>query len=258
MSVRLLLSGVIFCALELLSSRCLAAQFSWDAPTGCPDRDALRWRIEEALGTSLVQAAPLHFSAKVTEMSAKHWVVVLDVTSDGSETQQRRELEATTCDELAQTVSVAIALALGADPIAEKSEATETSPASSTEELATPKPKAVAEAPLTRAAVPKEKPENEPSYWFAAELGPSFDLGALPGLAAGGQVSAIGGWRGLGIKLGGVLFPDRSKQETGKPGGTFTLAAASLAVCGVAERPPTRVRFCAGSELGQLSGKGEN
>ncbi len=172
MSVRPISSGSSLCALGILfvTSQSQAAQFNWDAPVGCPDRDALRWRIEEALGTPLVQAAPLRFSAKVTEKSAKRWVVVLDVTSDESEAQQRRELEAATCDELAQAVSVAVALALGADPRAEKSEAT---PAESrSDEYATPKPKA-AEAALTRAAVPKEKPKNEPSYWFAAELGPS-------------------------------------------------------------------------------------
>jgi len=62
-----------------------AADFTWDAPPGCPDRDALRWRIEDALGTSLAQAAPLNFTAKVQEKSASHWVVALDATRDSNQ-----------------------------------------------------------------------------------------------------------------------------------------------------------------------------
>jgi hypothetical protein len=236
-----------------------AAEFSWDAPAGCPERDALRWRIEEALGTKLEQAATLRFTAKVEQKSSKRWAVALDVANDSSSSEpQHRQFEAPSCDELAQAVTVAIALALGADVTAEKGRASESDPPSEAVQVATPAPPVQAPKPLIRADVAKEKPETKPRAWFAAELGPSLDIGSLPGLAPGVQVSAITGMRAVGLKLSGVMFPDRSKAASGGPGGTFTLWAASAALCGVAERQPTLVRLCAGSEFGRLSGTGEN
>jgi len=104
--------------------------------------------------------------------------------------------------------------------------------------------------------VPKGKPQSRSSLWFAAELGPSLDFGSLPGAAPGVQVAAVGGIRAIGLRLGGIVFPDRSKQVSGELGGTFTLWAASAALCGQAERQPTLLRLCAGSEFGRMSGTG--
>ena len=237
-----------------------AADLDWDAPAGCPDRDALRWRIEEALGTTLAHAAPLHFSAKVEKKSVERWLVELDVTSDSSETEaQHRELEAPSCDELVQAVSVAVALALGADrvepqaPTPESKSAPPEPPAP-----APPEPESKGAPQLTRAAVPQKKSTANRSYWFAADLGPVFDIGSLPGLAPGIQGSVIAGNRALGAKLAGVALPNQEKSEAGKPGGTFTLIAVTAAACGVSPDATTIVRLCLGSEFGRLSGKGEN
>ena len=239
------------------SSSAFAAELSWEAPASCPDRDALRWRIEEALGTSLANGAPLSFSARVEEKSAKRWVVALDVTSDSNQADvQHRELEAANCDDLAQAVSVVIALALGADPTVPKQSSPETPAPSEPDEQSKPEPVASSSPQLARAAAPPKKAESPKSYWLAAELGPTFDIGSLPGLAPGIQVSGLAGKRALGVKLAGVAVPN--SEKSGTPGGTFTLLTASIAVCGVSPLAITILRLCAGSEFGKLSGTGKN
>ena len=235
-----------------------AADLTWKAPAGCPESDALRWRVEEALGTTLAEAAPLHFSAKVEQKTAKRWVVGLDVTSDSSENEaQHRELEAPSCDELVQAVSVAIALALGADPAKPEPPALEPKPLPP-EPPAPPEPESKGSPHLTRDAVPKNKSEPSQSYWLAAELGPAFDIGSLPGLAPGIQASVVAGKRAVGGKLALIALPNQEKTTAGNPGGAFTLVATTAAVCGVSPHATTVVRLCVGSEFGRLSGKGEN
>jgi len=51
--------------LLFLAGTARAATFVWEAPAGCPERDAVRWRVGESLGTKLANAAPLSFVAKV-------------------------------------------------------------------------------------------------------------------------------------------------------------------------------------------------
>jgi len=240
----------------LANSSSQAAEFTWDAPEGCPDRDALRWRIEEALGTTLANAAPLIFSAKVEGKLPKHWVVALDASGSANPTEvQHRELHASSCDELAQAVSVAIALALGAD----QTERKETLPATPVSEAPeAPEPTRPDATELSRAVTPKKEPESKRSYWGAAELGPTFDLGSLPGLAPGIEIAGLAGKGALGVRLSGLVLPNRTTLDSNNRGGRFTLLAASAMACGLSTRSSVIVRICAGSEFGRLSGTGVN
>jgi hypothetical protein len=65
-----------------------AAEITWDAPAGCPERDAVRWRVEEALGMPLSRAAALKFAAKIEQRSQCHAATPrqfqLDCTQDRS------------------------------------------------------------------------------------------------------------------------------------------------------------------------------
>jgi hypothetical protein len=242
------------------NSSALAAEFTWNAPRGCPDRDALRWRIEEALGTTLANAAPLVFSAKVEENPPRHWEVALDVSSSANQTEpQHRKLQASNCDELAQAVSVAIALALGADQAEPKEIPSETTKSGAPEAKETaPEPAKPVDKKLSRAVTPKKDPESRSSYWGAADLGPTLDLGSLPGLAPGIEIVGLLGKGAIGIKLGGLVLPSHKTEVSGSLGGAFTLLAASATACGVSAHPSVILRLCAGSEIGKLSGKGLN
>jgi hypothetical protein len=242
-----------------VASAASAAEFDWNAPSGCPDRDALRWRIEEALGTTLAKAAPLKFSASVQEKSTKRWVVTLDVASDSNQTAvQHRELQASSCDELAQAASVAVALALGADVTEPKEPRPEVPSAGDSEKTTKPVWTAPVEARLSRAATPRKETESTKSAWWAAELGPVLDMGSLPGPALGIEVAGLVGQGPAAIKLGGLALPNRSGEVVDNRGGTFTLFAASLMACGNSLHSFLNLRLCAGSEFGRLSGRGNN
>ena len=231
-----------------------AAELLWQAPADCPDRDALRWRIEDALGIPLANAAPLRFTARAAQVTGGRYRVVLDVASEsGPSEPQRRELEAASCDEAVRAASVVIALALGADAAPQTNAAA--ARATEAEAPTTPAPHAAAHISLIHAAVTPKKSASPQPYWFVAQLGPALDYKSLPDFSLGVQAAALLGKRAWGVRLGGVAFPDRARQVDAGPSGRFTLLAASAAICG---QPPALVRLCAGSELGRLSGEGVN
>jgi hypothetical protein len=248
---------IVALGLGSVSSRTHAAELTWDAPPGCPDLDALRWKIEQSLGTTLEQAAPLRFSAKVEAKSSRRWVVILDVANTTKPDEpQRRALEATSCDEAAQALRVAITLALGADAVS-----VPPGPAGTNAPEPESPPTAAVPQPTSRASAEtttRKAPQAALNYWFAAQLGPLLNAGSLPGIAPGVRVSALGGMRAFAVQLGALVLPDRTKHTTEEPSGTFTLIAATASVCGVADAAAARVRLCAGSELGKLSGRGYN
>ena len=233
----------------------LAAQLTWEAPAGCPDRDAVRWRVEDAIGVPLEKAAALSFAAKVEQRVNKRWRVVLDVTSESDASEpQHREFEADACDDLVKAASVAIALALGAGDV-DKGSAT----ASRTNEAPADAPRrAEPAASASPALIRADATQKKPEYRVAAQLGAFLDYQSLPGISPGIQISAIGSWRALGVKLGGVALPESTTRTTSGPGGSFTLLAGSAGLCGLVGRVPGELRLCAGSELGNMSGKAVN
>lgn len=234
----------------------LAAELVWEAPEGCPDRDAIRWRVEDALGVSLDKAAPLRFSAKVVQKRNKRWSVAIDVASEsGDSNPQRRELEGASCDDLVQAAAVAIALALGAD--AQKTSDGAAKVANVDEQHAA-EPEGPASVSLIRAAVTPKERQKDRKYRLSAQLGPVFDYQSLPGISPGVQVSAIGGSGGFGVRLGGLVFPTSTTQTSTGPGGRFSLIAGSVALCGGLQRDTGELRLCGGSEMGRLSGKAVN
>ncbi len=248
------------CLLLLLVLPARAAQLTWNAPAGCPDRDAIRWRVEEALGTTLEKAADLNFTAKAERHSENQWLVRLAVQNEAnSGNAQQRTLEAKTCDELAQAVSVAIALALGADntePVA----ATPGAPADSTKGKAPESRSPVTSSP--RAVTPENsQPVSAgPSHplWYGVAVGPSLDRGSLPSWALGIDGAITLGTGAISGRLGGLAFPSVRSGSSDEAGGKFSLFAAALAFCGNAPRRPLTVTLCGGAELGRLSGEGVN
>src|SRR5688572_3583875 len=85
-----------------------AAELVARGPSGCPDARELAFRIERRIGMPLPQAAPLRFDVSMEAAAAGHRARIV-VTPGGHD----RELVASDCEELADFVSIAVALALG-------------------------------------------------------------------------------------------------------------------------------------------------
>jgi hypothetical protein len=276
-------SILAFPALVLsLSTAAHAATFVWDAPKGCPDRDVIRWRVEDALGTKLENAAPLSFTAKVEHSSANSWVVVLDVASTQTESPpaapatpakssptspgvapdnssvQHRTIEASNCEDLAQATGVAIALALGADlgEPAASPDPNSPKPAKNTQSVdAKPEPPTKATGAPSEA---KTKIAKGSPFWLRGALGPVIDRGTLPGWAPGVEGAFSLGRAAFDARLGALVLPSESKEVSGNAGGSFAMFAATAAVCGGTRRSTTLLRLCLGTEFGKLTGTGVN
>jgi len=261
-----------------LAGTASAATFVWEAPAGCPERDAVRWRVEEALGTKLENAAPLSFVAKVGRNSANRWFVKLDVAplptesvpastagspqaaSGNAPPVQHRTIEASNCEDLAQATGVAIALALGAD-LSEPSVAADTAPSTPTGNAARSNAKPLAQTdatPAAREAKTKKESTQGSSFWLGGELGPVIDRGTLPGWAPGVEGAFSLGMGAFSVRLGGIVLPSETTEVSGNAGGAFALYAATAALCGSAQRSATLLRLCLGSEIGSLTGRGVN
>lgn len=224
-----------------------AAELSWQAAPGCPQRDEVVFRIERALGGALDAAPPLHFDVTVQRL-ATGFAASLEVEG------KTRTLNAPDCGKLTDAVAVAVALAIGAhEPVAN-----DVAPPAPAAPLPPP-PRDVVEPAPAPAPVESNAPVPSFSAWL---LG---DAGTLPSFAAGAALGAELGWRRLQLRaLGLLLFEqhvDRS-GESGLPanaGADLALFAGSISACAAAVgsfRSDGAVFLCAGPELGRLSGSG--
>jgi hypothetical protein len=237
-----------------------AAQLGWSAPSGCPQAEQVRRAVEEELGGPLERAAPLRFDVRVTVESDKRATLVLTVkdTSTG-DLPKLRTLEADTCQDAVDAAVVAITLALASNDAEQEAGSEPGEPASlSSEEGHANRPApevgrdSLREAPV--AAVPQQS--SDPIE-LGGRAGVVVDRGSLPGIAPGVELGATLSWRRFVPRVSGVGFPERSVQISGDDGGSFVLFAGALAVCGRSRQQGWSLAVCAGSELGQLSGRGE-
>lgn len=246
-----------------------AAEVVARGPHGCPDAGELTFRVERRMNMPLAQAAPLRFDVTMEQATSGHRARI-EVTPRG----WRRELAAPDCEELAEAVSIAIALALGnvATPSADGAE----SDAHDTTALPQPSEPARTAAAATgvahtgdAATRPGEDaarqappalagafPEASVSVWMLA------DAGSLPSPAAGVGLGIEAAWRRLELRvLATLLFEQEVEVESTLPervGARLGLWTGSALGCTLpwGERAALRPFACLGLEVGRLSGEG--
>lgn len=230
-----------------------AAELAATGPAACPDGSELRFRVERAIGTSLERAAPLRFRVAFEPAAALYRarLSVLDApASAGSE----RVIGPSSCAELADAVSVAIALALGSAPA---------TPESGHVPSPLPSPPPPEEAvELSDAAAPQA-----PAHTDDAPLTPALavsllgDAGSLPGVGLGLGLGAELHAARFSVRASGTLLLDRHVSLTGPdgtaPGADLSLALGSLSACtSPLGRGAAAPFVCAGWELGRLEAAG--
>src|SRR6185312_9013616 len=93
-----------------------AAELVAQGPTGCVDTAELSFRVERSVGMPLASAAPLKFEV-VFQRAGSGYTARVSVVDAGGSRARERQLRADDCEQLADAVSVAVAIALGAaDP----------------------------------------------------------------------------------------------------------------------------------------------
>jgi hypothetical protein len=240
-----------------------AAELVARGPEGCPDARELVFRIERRISRPLEQAAPLRFDVNV-EHSVAGYRALIDVTPGGF----RRELVASDCEELADAVSIAVALALGS-ALAAPTEGSSHEAGPSEGQLSqgsAPLPVAAASALGVRqkedvgadAALESSAslPEPSLSVWLVG------DAGSLPAPAIGAGLGAEATWRRFELHvLATLLFEQETQVESARladAGARLGLWTGSALGCTLpwGQRTALAPFVCLGFEVGRLSGVG--
>ena len=135
---------------------------TWDAPRGCPSSADLQERVTARLpGPSAVRAR-----GRVERASSSTWRLALDIETPSS--RGERTIEAPTCDALASSAAVVIAMSIAPTP-----EAPPAAPASA--------PLSLTSAPPAPPAPPAlaDRAAGEPAPWPSAALRSGDSGGAL-------------------------------------------------------------------------------
>jgi hypothetical protein len=224
-------------------------ELDWDAPDPCPDRSDVEALVARQLGERSTARTRISASGRVTQ-TANGYVLILR-TSTGE-----RRLEAGSCDELAQSAAVILALLI--DPHAAPPE-----PVVNAEPEATAEHEASAEAgaeePEDEAAA--EEPRAAPyaslgSVRGFVRLEAVGDLGFLPRLSVGPGLAAGVIWNRTTIELSGSYFPTQDIEDGKRDVGDVRVIAGRLGVC---QALIARPEFgpCLSAEYARVFGGGE-
>lgn len=259
------LLGAALLSFVWLAPPARAAELDWRAPAACPDADELRFRIERAIAMPLRHAAALRFVIEV-QAAQPGYTAHVDIAGTSG---RRRTLTAAGCSELADMVTVSVALALGvggsftadqappavAPPPAGQSRTPQHTRA---EASATAMQQPAADA-IPSGDEPRAAAGWSPGFslWLLGDTGSLPQPGAAFALAAHVQrahlrVRATGSWYFEQREaLSGVAVP--------APAAELRLMTGTLSLCAAPSSgsEPRLLGFgCVGWELGRLSGEG--
>lgn len=252
-------SGLSGLVLWLGTSVAAAAELSIALPSACAIGDELSFRAERALGKPLGEAAPVRCTLHITR-STGAYAAQLEVAAIGSAGPARqRTFRAPTCEQLTETLAVAVVLAIGAEQ-SELAASAPAGPAAADAPRAEPPGRSAAtaagvtDAPA-RSALPGDGTRAPGVRVHAALL---VDSGTLPGAGLGAELAASLGWEALALRLLGTYLPERRAALDPSGAAAIRLLAGSLSAClpRLAGWGELEMGACAGAELGWLEGTG--
>lgn len=97
-----------FCPKQARAEATGGLELTWDAPPGCPSRDAVRARTRALVGASADKASRLRAQGQIVRSSNGRYRLVLKVREAGAETE--RVIESDSCADLAGAAAVALGL----------------------------------------------------------------------------------------------------------------------------------------------------
>jgi hypothetical protein len=193
-----LATGLAFGLAMAMPCAVLAAplELAWDAPDGCPDRDAVEALVSQRLGErSTPRAAPLTASGRISTAPIGFVLTLRTPTGE-------RKLEAASCDELAQSAAVILALLIDPRAAPEPSPSVEPEPEAEPEPEPDPEPEPAEESSPTSAP---NSASREVHGFVRAEL--VGDIGLLPSVGLGpGVAGGVVVYRTT-LELSGAFLP---------------------------------------------------
>lgn len=228
-----------------------AIDVRWEAPAGCPDRDALTARLDARIGPDAQGPASVHGTVV---MSATGYALALELVVAGEASQ--RALEAATCEELVDAAALIVAVAL--DPVFAVVEPTIAEVIAAPEVAPTraplPAPVAIAATPVDPVVARRRPTMRALGLGLRPTIGAWF--GALPRAAATvGFDVVFPARRSLRAELGVLAIPRQRVTITGG-GANLWLASAVLRACFAPAVGRVRPMGCAGITAGAIGGRG--
>jgi hypothetical protein len=237
---------------------------TWEAPADCPTRDAIHARVDALLGgnSSASNVADVQALGQI-ERVGSGFRLKLSLTTGDRPTF--KELDASTCDELAGAAAIAIALlarsgAPGADatgaagsPANSRSATNSAAPTEAT--AAKPEPPA-----KTAATGPRESSDDGAgrtdrlNFLVDAPLG-VVGWGSLPSLGLGVGAAVGVRWKALRVVAGGELWRTQTLERSGFSM-RFGLQSGRAEACLTQDVSGVEVGQCVGLALERLSGRG--
>jgi hypothetical protein len=249
-----------------------AAELLIAAPSACAIGDELSFRAERALGQSLESAAEVRCTVHISRAGGAY-AARLDVSPVGSpQRSSQRLFSAPSCDQLTETLALAVSLAIGAGTAEETAE--EAAEEAAREGL--PSTAAVSPAPAADDSVAGrvegahavdtpltlEDRGESGGLRFGALAALVADAGTLPGVGMGASLGAALGVGAFDLRLLGTYLPPRDVSvdgsSAGAPGAEIELLAGSLLACAprLLQAYEVQLGACGGAELGWLEGTG--
>jgi hypothetical protein len=237
-----------------------AAELTVTASAACSPKASIEAQVERLTERSLAQVDGVDFELRIERVAAEDWRLTLRMLSrDGTRRPRRRELAGASCADVTAAAAVAIAMAIeGRDDAAEDETPVRlpqiahdgaAQPNATRSETRTP---ASIEGTLAPAAT------SEQAAWrFAVAAGGALDVGALPALAAGGELELSASSRVLRIAAFGTLFAaQETRVASSGHGGEFRFALGGALLCAQPRFGRVFVLGCTGFELGRLAAEG--
>ncbi len=230
-----------------------AAELTVDTPPACVDSATLAQEVGDLIGRPLAEIPDVHFRVRIAETSPQKWRLHLE-TIDGKgagstpEVRGSREIDGTSCSELAEAASVAIAMS-----VRSMESARGEPPPVAVKPVSPSSPSSVLTAePLGTIATSFPKPVWRTSVTLAL----TTDTGALPVTSPG--LEAEGNLQRGALRLVLLLTWFTSQDTVGVRGvgGTFQFALGGGLGCYAPRWGRWTALACGGAELGRLAGTG--
>jgi hypothetical protein len=232
-------------------------QFSWHAPTGCPDRQMVLHQLEAVLEEQTVELESAAVRGDI-ERSGAQWALSLDVQVGG--VRRVRRLFAESCDDLGKAAAVALGLLIrplpesAAGPNQPRSAEVETSHQPAVESPSVPP--TPARAALRSAEHDQQPPRDAAPLAWQLGAGAVVDSSTLAGPALGASLQSQMHLADWGFGAYGLVLPSRRRDVASGGSVEFEQWAAGVLVCHALWSRAWRVDGCVGAELGHFAGRG--
>jgi hypothetical protein len=217
-----------------------ALRLTWTAPSGCPSSDAVRAAALRGVDARAAKGQPLEAEARVDHETSS-WRVQLRTQRGAA--RGEREIEAATCDGLAEATAVVLALALVASDV-ERIEAAE--------------PAAAAPPPAPREPDVRPRIDASPSHTFALGASVAGDAATLPSPAVGGSLTLAWTPGRFRLEVDGRRWGSQSGSiQMFGSGARFTMTSVGARGCWAALNGGTlELSPCGGLDLSFVSASG--